>query len=284
MTVLADALPRPSASPALAPAFAASLAVHAALLLALISWVAVGDRAQFPSRDTLAVLLVGATNPTPIESSPTEESISVPVQEAPRLAGTDAPMEVQKADPPSTTNNVIAAVAPPAAAPPASRVVSLGAVDVRLLESDLLTNLHPVHGSRVASEFPAEVARGVRMDWKPEIKYPEDALAAQRQGTVLAFIIVDAAGAVEEISIVEGAPEFAQPVQDALLATHFRPAEDRGTPIRFYTMLRFDFVPNRPGAVPAEDARAKPSAAPEDARARPGAVPAEDARAKPGAN
>lgn len=260
MTVLADALPRPSASPALAPAFAASLAVHAVLLLALISWVAVGDRARFPSRDALAVLLVGATNPTPIESPPADKSISAPVQDSPRLAGTDAPMAVHKADPQSTTDNAVAAVAPPAAVPSTSRVVSLGAVDVRLLESDLVTNLHPVHSARVAGEFPAEVARGVRMDVKPVIKYPEDALAAQRQGTVLAFIIVDAAGAVEEVSIVEGTLEFALPVEDALLATRFRPAEDRGTPIRFYTMLKFDFVPNRPGAVPAEDAGAKTGA------------------------
>ena len=243
--------------PTLAPAFAASLTVHAVLAFALVSWVAVGDRAQFPGRESLAVLLVGAAAPQSADAPSADLAIVAPAPETPRVAEPAAQAEVRIAVPPSAARDARAEAALPAAAPSANRVVSLGSVDVRLLTEAMYTGLHPVHADRAEHEFPIEIAQGVRLAAKPDVKYPEDALAARRQGFVLAFVIVDATGAVEEVSIVEGAPEFAQPVQDALLATRFRPAEDRGTPVRFYTMLRFDFVPNTPGAVPAEAAPAK---------------------------
>ncbi len=258
--VSSGALARPPMPPALAPAFAASLAVHAVLLLALVSWVTVGDRAQFPGRDALAVLLVGAPAPPSAEAQSGDLSIAVPARETPLLPEPAAQVEARNALPPSAASDARAQPAPPAAAASADRVVSLGSVDVRLLTDGMDTGLHPMHADRVGSEFPAEIAQGVRLAARPDVKYPEDALAARRQGSVLAFVVVDAKGAVEEVSIVEGAPEFAQPVQDALLATRFRPAEDRGTPVRFYTMLRFDFVPNTPGAAPAGPTLAKPGA------------------------
>ena len=244
----------------LAPAFAASLAVHAALLVALVSWVAVGDRAQLPGRDALAVLLVGASASVPANAPSSDLAIAVPAQETPRPAEASAQVDARSADPPSAATDARTTPAAPAAAAAANRVVSLGSVDVKLLTDGMDTSLHPVHADRVGREFPAEIAQGVRLAAKPDVKYPEDALAARRQGSVLAFVIVDAKGALEEVSIVEGAPEFAQPVQDALLAARFLPAKDRGTPIRFYTMLRFDFVPNTPGAASVEAARAKPDA------------------------
>ena len=196
----------------MAPAFAASLAVHAMLVLALVSWVAVGDRAQFPGRESLAVLLVGTSTPPSSQAPSTNFAIAAPAGETPRVAEPSAPVDARIAVPPSTASDAPAATAPPAAAPSANRVVSLGTVDVRLLADDMVTSLHPVHANRAGSEFPVEIAQGVRLAAKPDVKYPEDALAARRQGSVLAFVIVDAKGAVEEVSIVEGAPEFAQPV------------------------------------------------------------------------
>jgi TonB family protein len=255
--VFPDTLARAPVPPTLAPAVAASVAVHAVLLLALVSWVAVGDRARFPGRDALAVLLVGTSAPSSAGAPSSDLSIAVPAQETPHPAVPAMQADARSAEPPSAAS---AASAPPAAAAADTRVISLGSVDVKLLTDGMDTSLHPMHADRVGREFPAEIAQGVRLAAKPDVKYPEDALAARRQGSVLAFVIVDAKGAVEEVSIVEGAPEFAQPVQDALLAARFLPAQDRGTPIRFYTMLRFDFVPNTPGGAPAEAARAKPDA------------------------
>jgi TonB family protein len=257
-SVFPDGLPRLAMPRPIAPAFVASLAVHAMLALALVSWVTVGDRAQFPGRDALAVLLVGTSAPPSAEAPSGDLSIAVPTRETPLLAEPAAQVEARNALPPSAASDARAQPAPRAAAASAARVVSLGSVDVRLLDEDMVTSLHPVHANRVGSEFPAEIAQGVRLAANPDVKYPEDALAARRQGSVLAFVIVDANGAVEEVSIVEGAPEFAQTVQDALLTTRFLPASDGDRPIRFYTMLRFDFLPNSPGAEPATDARAKP--------------------------
>ena len=243
----------------MAPAFAASLAVHAVMLLALVSWVAVGDRSQMPGPVALAVLLAGPASPPPAATPPADYAIAVTAQETPLVAGPSAPADARSAPPPLPASEAPAATAPTATAPPAARVVSLGTVDTRLLTEDLVTSLHPVHASRVVNEFPVEVPQGVRLDATPDVKYPEEALAAGRRGSVLAFVIVDASGGVEEISVVEGAPEFVQPVQDALLTTRFLPATDGDRPIRFYTMVRFDFLPSSPGAVPADETRAQPA-------------------------
>ena len=162
-SVFPDVLPRPAMPQTLAPAFAASLAVHAVMLLALVSWVAVGDRVQLPGRDALAVLLVGAPAPAPPEAPPGDHAIAVPAQEAPLLPGPSVPADARSAEPAPPASEVPAATAPAPATPASTRVVSLGTVDVQLLADYLVTSLHPVHEARAASEFPVEVPQGVRL-------------------------------------------------------------------------------------------------------------------------
>ena len=70
---------------------------------------------------------------------------------------------------------------------------------------------------------------------------------------MVAWVIVDAEGRIEEISIPEGGPEFGEAVQNALLSATFLPARDGGKPIRYYTMLEFRFRLGAAGATVAPE-------------------------------
>jgi len=91
------------------------------------------------------------------------------------------------------------------------------------------------------AEFPMEVESPVVLPGKLDVAYPTAALDKRRQGTVLAWAIVDPQGAVEQMQVLEGAPEFADAVRATLAATRFIPAHNGGAPIRFYVTLEFDF-------------------------------------------
>ena len=91
------------------------------------------------------------------------------------------------------------------------------------------------------SGFPAEVEFPVRLPGKLAVPYPRTALEARREGTVLAWAIVDPQGVVEETNIVSGQGDFNEVVRETLARTRFIPARDRGATMRFYVTLKFDF-------------------------------------------
>jgi TonB family protein len=86
-----------------------------------------------------------------------------------------------------------------------------------------------------------EVEKPVRVLSLPDVAYPREALAAGRQDTVVAWVAVDRDGAIEEIVIDSGEPEFAEAVLAALPSAKFLPAEERGEIVPFYILLQFDF-------------------------------------------
>ncbi|MEO8508002.1 MAG: TonB family protein [Betaproteobacteria bacterium] len=96
--------------------------------------------------------------------------------------------------------------------------------------------------NRQIDEFPIEIDFPVRPDSKIEARYPPGALAEGREESVVAWIIVDATGAVEEISIPEGSPEFAEAVRVALKDARFIPARNDMKSIRFPIALEFLFA------------------------------------------
>ena len=96
--------------------------------------------------------------------------------------------------------------------------------------------------NRQIDEFPIEIDLPVRLDSKIEARYPPGALAERREESVVAWIIVDATGAVEEISIPEGSPEFAEAVRAALKDARFVPARNDMKSIRFPIALEFRFA------------------------------------------
>ncbi len=64
--------------------------------------------------------------------------------------------------------------------------------------------------------FPLEIESPVVLPGKLDVQYPIAALDKRRQGTVLAWAIVDPQGAVEQMQVIEGAPEFADAVRATL--------------------------------------------------------------------
>ena len=89
--------------------------------------------------------------------------------------------------------------------------------------------------------FPTEVESPVRLPGKLAVPYPRTALEARREGTVLAWAIVDRQGIVEETNIVSGPADFNEAVRTTLAGTRLVPARDGGTTVRFYILLKFDF-------------------------------------------
>ena len=91
------------------------------------------------------------------------------------------------------------------------------------------------------AEFLPELAKPVRPASALALDYPQAALEAGREGSVLAWVRVTSDGSVAEIQIVEGEPEFADSVREGLMQVHFLPAEVDGHPVEHYIILEFDF-------------------------------------------
>ena len=257
--LLSAPIPRPMGAFTLTPALAGSLLVHAAVALMLVSWLTLGDRRAGADSAALAVRLVGAVLPIPDAAALREIVAPEPSSERAPLVTAPTPSESEVTAPPPAPapTPVLAPPAVAATAVPIEHAVALGSVDVRLQDQLLLTGLPNALADRTTTEFPVEVVRLVRMQGKPVVAYPPDALAAQRQGHILAWVTVEADGSVEEIIIVDGELEFAATVEAALLTTRFEPAADRSGPIRFYTLLRFDFAGASPAAAGASGAAAE---------------------------
>lgn len=105
--------------------------------------------------------------------------------------------------------------------------------------------------------FPAEVEFPVRLPGKLTVPYPRTALEARREGTVLAWAIVNRQGVVEEMDIVSGQGDFNAVVRETLSRTRLVPARDGGTTLRFYVLLKFDFRLEGRGEAGATSASAR---------------------------
>ena len=97
--------------------------------------------------------------------------------------------------------------------------------------------------------FPIEVDAAVVAPDQMDIPYPPSALAARKEGTVLAWAVIDEQGAVEATHMVEGDPEFADAVESVLAKIRFIPAHDLGKTLRYYITLEIEFRIEPTGAV-----------------------------------
>lgn len=94
---------------------------------------------------------------------------------------------------------------------------------------------------RTRLEFPIEIDRPPRVLDRIVAQYPAGALAAGREDTVIAWVVVNEEGRASQIEVAEGAEDFADQVRAALRDARFRPAQDKLAPIRFPIALQFDF-------------------------------------------
>ena len=102
---------------------------------------------------------------------------------------------------------------------------------------------------RSQAEYPIEIDKPVRVLVAPAVGYPPAAAKSKREGTVVAWTAVGAGGEIEDI-VIEGDPEFGDAVTQAMGGAKFLPAENDGSPIRFYVVLTFEFRTGASGATP----------------------------------
>jgi len=233
----------------LTPAFAASLAAHLALLVALAATFGVQPAAMRDSLPALSLMLVPQRTQAPAEAEtpPAPAPVASPLRRSPETPAVLPPSAPRVTDPATAeTPPAPDAVAP--AMPPASSDAR-----VEFATSAVLGRLGDALQMRSLFEFPAEIEVPVRPADAIDVQYPPAALEERREATVVAWVIVDADGRVEEISIPEGGPEFGEAVQNALLTARFLPAQDGGKPIRYFTMLEFKFRLGSSGATLVPD-------------------------------
>ena len=226
---------------ALGSAFAASLLVHLALLalLVLAGWGAGVGRALWSSvSDGPLEVVLATTRP------PADKANSAAAVEVTRAGTVPVPKRRESALPPQDQAETVS--------PGRGRVPRV-VVDDRVPRARFGVALE----GEALSSFPAEVEFPVRLPGKLAVPYPRTALEARREGTVLAWAIVDRQGVVEETNIVSGQGDFNEVVRETLARTRFIPARDGGTTLRFYVMLKFDFRLEDRGGPTAASAPAK---------------------------
>lgn len=227
--VRAGALPAP-----LLWALAASAALHMAFVAMPLG--APGNRPSAAVNPKVAIqaLLVPAAAPVPDAAAEQPVAAAVGVEPVPvELEQQAAPVPDQK----------VAVVATGQAPSPA--LGAGGATDVRvdgqpLADMDRLGELR----SRHMSEFPVEIQFPVKLKEALRARYPPAALAAGREDSVAVWIVVDVAGAVEEVTVTEGTEEFANEVLAAIKDMQFVPAWNYRQPIRYPLALEFRFAIN----------------------------------------
>jgi len=232
---MTTALRRP---PAIAPAFVASLVIHVAVGVALFGLIATGRQGPGEPFAPLAVRLVGP--PAPAEAPPAPAAPEVVVTAdasavalpAPSAEASAEPRPAQVADEARAEAQRPTPASAPAPPPGAVRVrENYGAMGG--ISADIVT--------RAQSDYLIEVEKPVRVLQMPEVPYPPEALRAGRQDTVVAWVAIDREGAIEDVVIDSGEPEFAEAVRAALPTAKFLPAEERGEIVPFYIVLQFDF-------------------------------------------
>lgn len=244
-------------------ALGASVVCHGLLALALALWLVPGQRSSLPvSAVPLVVDL--RTVPTPAVEATLRTSPQIPdtaagpvalaVPTAPGVARSNAPAEPAPDNLASPgRDNAVPVVAASRQSQPASPPRPAVATGTTTLDVDYAASasvaLDALAARATGEDFPAEVGKPVRIKRAPTVAYPRAALERQARSSVLALVVVDERGMPEDISILEFEPEFVASAEAALRETRFDPAEDMtGLPIRFYTLVRINFLGSTPGS------------------------------------
>lgn len=153
---------------------------------------------------------------------------------------------------PSSTLALPAEVSPaPAPAESTARTrgrSGLGASAARY--SDVWIRAHPLSdrdrlgdlGDRQLREFPVEIDYPPRLAQPISVPYPSLALAEGREDVVTVWIVVNAEGRADEITVVQGTEEFATGVVAALREARFLSARNHLVAIAFPVALEFRFT------------------------------------------
>ena len=211
-------------------ALAASLAVHVSTFAALVGVDGGPDAAgRDPGTPLPAVLQVRLVAPATVASP--EPSVSVP---AAALAAVAPTVEIPHDDGSATK---------PAAAAAGSGERSPVGWRPRVVVNDRVARARfgEALDGETLSGFAAEIDAPPTVPEHIDVAYPRAALAARKEGAVLVWAVIDERGAVDSVHVVEGDPDFAAAVEEALPRTRFVPARNLGANVPHYVTLEFEF-------------------------------------------
>lgn len=243
-------------------ALGASVFCHGLLALALALWLVPGQRSSLPV-SVVPLVVELRTVPPPVEAtlraSPqipdtAAGAVALAIPTAQGVARSSVSAERASDTSVSPGRDIAApAVAASRQSQPASPPTPAIATGTTTLDVDYTASasvaLDALAARATGEDFPAEVGKPVRIKRAPTVAYPRAALERQARSSVLALVVVDERGMPEDISILEFEPEFVASAEAALRETRFDPAEDlTGLPIRFYTLLRINFLGSTPGS------------------------------------
>jgi TonB family protein len=219
-------------------ALLASTFVHTALVAMPPALPGRAPDARSEQGTTLQATLLPAVTPqaeVPPAAADTPSPITIAAQGA--AASLPAPSSVPQ--PPAAARST------PGVGLPDVEIVAKTLVDLDRL-GDLL--------SRRMAEAPVEVDFPARPKAPIRVRYPEAALAAGREGSVAVWVMVSPEGAPDEVTIVDGPPEFADAIVAAINDARFVPAQNNLVPMRYALAFEFDFAIGAPatGAITAK--------------------------------
>jgi len=201
-----------------------ALAVSAALHLSLLYTVRVAPPARQAPGGVFHAQLK-------LNDAPSQPRIAAPRPRAIRNAGAGGDAGAGQAGP---VEQPAAAAVPVGVAPPATGARELlPAVEIPLA---LDTTWYP---ARQLDVFP-------QASTTPQPAYPEQASAEGVRGEVTLLVLVDEAGAVHEVSVVEAQPEgyFEEAAVAAFQRARFEPARKDGRAVRSRILVKVSFNPD----------------------------------------
>lgn len=224
---------------ALGTAAVASVVAHVGIALVVAAFVSMRPAAWGTATAAITVNLV---TPQPVVELPLPApEVPAPVIASAEPGGAVAPDIVAEPAPapaPATLPESPPQPDPPRAEPQRSLVS--GRIDVAE-NFAAVSGLPEDLANRTRSEFLIEVDKLAQVVHFPDIGYPPEALAAGREGNVMAWIALDREGAITETIIVSGEPEFAAAIEAALPGARFLPAINTGEAVPHYIILNFSF-------------------------------------------
>lgn len=165
---------------------------------------------------------------------------------------TASPIAIARQDATTSLQSPASAPQPPAAA---RALLGVGSPNLQIAGKPLVDNnrLGDLLTRRMA-EAPVEVDFPARPKAPIRVRYPEAALAAGREGSVAVWVMVSPEGTPDEVTVVDGPPEFADAVVAAINDAQFIPAQNNLVPMRYALAFEFDFVIGAiaPGAITAK--------------------------------
>jgi hypothetical protein len=97
------------------------------------------------------------------------------------------------------------------------------------------------YAAALAQAFPERPARRPQMMSPPVLSYPRAAIENRTPARIAAILTIDERGEIVEKLIVPNDPVFGPVVSKALEEVRFNPADTDGIPVRYWTILEFEF-------------------------------------------